>query len=63
MDAPKPPGWSLHHKAKAMAAIAPLPWRKLVPFAPIVMSNGLDWRGLEAARFGHGGGLSALIPP
>jgi hypothetical protein len=40
-----------HHKGKAMDAIGPLGWRKLIPLTPVVTSDGLGWIGLEAARF------------
>ena len=31
--------------------IRPLDWRRILPFAPAVASDRLEWVGLEAARF------------
>jgi hypothetical protein len=51
-------------KAKDMNAIGPAGWRKLLPIAPVLTSEGLDWIGLEAVRFRvkWGWDASVVIP-
>ncbi len=51
-----------HHTGRDMATIAPRGWRRLVPFAPIVTSDGLDWIGIEAARFRAAPGAELFHP-